>query len=189
VILNEIVSHLLQDFYSSFEPIRRIFLGKQYVEETWIEFIFLRNTIESVSITTIESCGLELQIHGYNYDLNGNLRYDFNSQQDMVKMEWAVFRYAYEDRPFQGENTSVEGVAHIKFGITKDKPSMYTGAFLHTGTGKLTGIEARLIKDKKDLALLQEPSQVRNIVQKYVEERLKEIKGDAATAVALSTGA
>ena len=175
VLLNETITFMFQTFYEQFKPLRQLLLGNQFVEGTWIEFVSQGQKIISIGISNISSSGYELKISGNNHALNGNLRYGFSSTADMVKVEWPVFRYVYEEWPLEGHQDTIQGVAHIKFGPTNNRPTIYTGAFSDIGTGVLTGIEGRLITSKDELKSISNPAEIRKVLKKYLIQRKQEI--------------
>lgn len=175
VVLDQTITFLLQGFYETNQLLRKLLLGNQFVEGTWIEFVSQNKKIVSVGIAVISSKDYEIQINGNNFDLNGNLNYGFSSTANMARMEWPIFRYVYEDRPLQGSQDTLAGVAHIKFGPTNNRPTIYAGSFTHIGTGILVGLEGRRVTSTDELRLLSNPSEMRKVLKKYLQQRLQEV--------------
>lgn len=94
-IISEGLSSGFKWLFEHSRPLRRLLLGGKFVEGTWIEIVKKGNEILSIGIIWFENEEYGIKVHGFNYDLDGNINFHFESKRDLVQIEWPSVQYAY----------------------------------------------------------------------------------------------
>lgn len=163
-LLNEVFTGIFKKFFSNFEFFRKLILGEDFIEGTWIEFQTKDDgNLESVGIVKIkpERGGYGLTISGENFKyIQGNelsLNYRFSSKDGLVNLKFPILDFAYINRfstPINGRQ-SFEGVAQVTFSDVQRISSHYHMSFYLSEDGKTMNVQGHKIKSYNDLKTIK----------------------------------
>lgn len=185
-LLNELFIGIFKNIFNNFIYIRRCFLGEEFVEGVWIEFLTDNGNLTSIGIVLIKADkeGNGLKLAGDNYLANSQgcwiLNYAFNSKNELTKFKFPVLDFAYVNRLFTPLNgrSSIEGVAQLTFSSIQGRPSRYHASFnLAEDDPKIVSLEGWKIQDKNDLKEIEKnsisSSSLYQIIEKYIDLKQK----------------
>lgn len=93
VISAEALKETSELLFSNMRPLRRLVLGRQYVEGSWIDVAYAGGKPVSIGIIRIEPDGTGVRISGELFNLNGSPRGTFRSE--IAEISWPTIRYKY----------------------------------------------------------------------------------------------
>jgi hypothetical protein len=158
--------------------LRKLLLGRQYVEGSWIDVVRFNDGRELFGIVRIEPDGNSLRYGGENYDRKANYCGNFASK--MIEADFPVISFKYLDNPSMRETYS-EGIAVLTFEEQDAaRPVRYTGACVDYYHAEAEAIEAWKIETRGDLQRLADPSQRKAVVLSLIETFFPEATGSRA---------
>lgn len=181
-LLNEFFIWIFKKIFNNFTHLRSYFLGEEFVEGLWIEFLTDNGNLASIGIVLIKADkeGNGLKLVGDNYSANSQgdwiLNYRFSSKNELTKFQFPVLDFAYVNRfviPVKGRS-SIEGVAQLTFSSIQGTPSRYHASFnLAEDDPRIVGLEGWKIQDKNDLKEIEKDSISSSNLYKIVEKYIK----------------
>lgn len=182
-LLNELFIWIFKNIFNNFTHLRRNFLGEEFVEGVWIEFLTDNGNVTSIGIVLIKADkeGNGLKLSGANYSANSTgdwiFNYAFSSKNELTRFQFPVLDFAYVNSFFIRVNgrQSIEGVAQLTFSSIQGTPSRYHASFNLAEDDPRTvgGLEGWKIQDKNDLKELEKDSihfsSLYKILDKYIQ--------------------
>lgn len=153
--------------------LRRILLGKQYVEGTWFDIMRKNNEVVEIGFSRISYTHKEVQFCGEDYNLEMDQCYPFHA--DIVQINWPTLHYVYTANRSDTKEETIKGYGELDFQKElRGSPKKYSGKyFVLRGTDKISfeGIKVNERKDKRLIELLDEPATrkkaLRQLLEKY----------------------
>jgi hypothetical protein len=150
---------------------RRLVLGKNWMEGTWLDFVVDKETKKPLS------CGIirigfedgELSVNGENFDLQGNSVGVFEDETVFCRRGRVQFIYRYVGVHSHGTEV---GYAEYNFAESDDGPPIrYTGFFFDTDNLRRLCSSARKVIKKEDIeALKQQGSELQMVVKRIIDD-------------------
>ena len=141
--------------------IRRLFLGGQYVEGTWVDLVRHGGRVASIGIIQIRPQGSSLRYSGENYDLDGRYIGHFTSK--MTSLSWPRLSFKYDTFDIMAGDSApgpfLQGFGEIAFDETSFPPRRYHGDCIDSLAGVRHALEGWRIVDKSDLKKLRDPQE------------------------------
>ena len=81
---------IFNTIFDRLKILRRLLLGHQYVEGTWIVEVFSNNNLMGIGITRFESANNSLRWSGLHYDLEGNIKGAVSGQ--IFELKWPLIK-------------------------------------------------------------------------------------------------
>ncbi|MFC7291400.1 hypothetical protein [Hirschia litorea] len=134
-------------FFFRYTPIRRLILGKHYMEGTWIQ---AEKHVGSprMAVIEIQPAGTKFRFSGYAVD--ENLEVQSNVVMEFSKFDWPFMTYKFRNTLADNSDEGREGVGEIHFEANRHAPRSYNG-FVQTvnslGRVKIEGV--RLMKERE----------------------------------------
>lgn len=153
--------------------LRRIVLGRRYVEGSWIDFVTRDNLPPLVGITSIEPSGSSLRYGGTNFSAYGEYLGTFTTTT--VAFQWPELRFTYgpaldATEMDLGASSLMIGFGEIVFQSSQRLPSTYRGR-CHDVEQGLHWIEGQRITDEADLADLATLDGQARLVRRHAAAR------------------
>lgn len=153
-----ILTHLLV----SVSAVRRLLLGRQYVEGTWVLRAFRGASTEQITILRYEPAEGGLRWSGTSYKQDGSLKGGVAASVFFI--DWPRMRHTYEAHRTEGAVLAQGGYGERMF-IERHGPSVqFTGFFVDFRTGVRHDTEARKIEDNATLKALDDPDELRRFL-------------------------
>lgn len=149
-----------------FNTVRRIVLGKYYVEGTWLQAEKDEYT-QRMSVIDIQPQGKGFIFSGYA--LNEDLEIESNTLIEFSKFEWPFMTYKYRNSLSDGSDGRREGVGEIHFEMNRDAARRYNGYLQYVQeTGRLK-IEGAKLTSNSEVRRLRSLDGRQKIFAKYWE--------------------
>jgi len=104
--------------------VRRMVLGKYYIEGTWLQAEKGERTAR-MAVIDIQPAGKSFIFSGYA--LNSELEIESNALIEFSKFEWPFMTYKYRNSLSDGADGQREGVGEIQFEMNRDSARRYNG--------------------------------------------------------------
>lgn len=132
--------------------VRRLLLGSQYVEGTWVDTVRLEDGTEQLGITHVGPDGDGLRFTGRNFDTDGNHVGSFRSTA--AELRDHELHYLCETREDGPPSVFGRSAGILTFTLQEGRPREYEGVFLayegELASGRIRGVKPGK-KDRKDL--------------------------------------
>lgn len=153
----QFLTYLLENLFDGSKRLRKILLGRQFVEGTWLDLMSKEAKPFSYGISYIKSFELSsLRISGEDFDLEGNNCGHYYS--DLIKVEWPTIKYTYTYQHSSNPQLSCQGLGELQFIEREGPPNRYRGSFFDILEGKRNTFEGWKVKDSKLLNQLDNPN-------------------------------
>lgn len=151
-------------FFFRYTSIRRVILGKHYMEGTWIQAEKHEGT-PRMAVIEIQPAGVSFHFSGYAVD--ENLDVQSNVVMEFSKFDWPFMTYKFRNSLADNADQGREGVGEIHFEANRHAPRSYNG-FVQTvnslGRVKIEGVRLMKGREIKDLRSLEYRAEV---IDKY----------------------
>ena len=107
------------------KDVRKILLGREFVEGTWLDLLSHGDTQIAYGVTRIVSSESSLRITGLDYDLNAEHTGYYSV--DMLMFEFPKIKYKYTYQKSDNQGLAQEGFGEIQFTERNGPPSKYAG--------------------------------------------------------------
>ena len=107
-----------------FNSVRKLVLGKYYVEGTWLQSE-KDDQFQRMSVIDIQPDGKSFIFSGYS--LNQDLEIESNTLIEFSKFEWPFMTYKYRNSLSDGSDGLREGVGEIQFEMNRSAARRYNG--------------------------------------------------------------
>jgi hypothetical protein len=171
-----VVKFMASIAFEKSKRVRRMLLGRQYIEGTWFDVMRAGGKIAEMGISWIRYEDLEIKYCGEDYDLT--LNYCSPYEADMVQLKGQVLMYKYTARRPDNGNLGTQGYGELQFSPGRNGiPNKYAGSYfvLH-GKEKLSfdGFKLDETHDRELLELLDHgktrKEALRRLLAKYGHE-------------------
>ena len=167
-----------------FNTVRRLVLGKYYVEGTWLQ-AEKDDTTQRMSVIDIQPDGKSFIFSGYA--LNQDLEIESNTLIEFSKFEWPFMTYKYRNSLSDGADGLREGVGEIQFEMNRSSARRYNGFLQYVRGMNRMKIEGSKLTSQSEVKRLRSLDGRQKIFSKYWElffERSLRKQAPAAVAPA-----
>ncbi len=155
VILSDIIREATSNLVSISRPLRRLILGRQDIEGTWIEVTGKNGEVRYVSLIRLEIEDETVRISGENFDEEGKRDGTFLS--DMLVVTWPVLKYKFTAVRAAGKIPSYTAYGQIQFAERDGPPTRYHGFFLDFNEATRNDFSGWRLRKSEELTLLDQP--------------------------------
>lgn len=142
-------------FFFRYTPIRRMILGKHYMEGTWVQAEKHSGT-PRMAVIEIQPAGKSFHFSGYAVD--ENLEVQSNVVMEFSKFDWPFMTYKFRNSLADNAEEGREGVGEIHLEANRHAPRSYNG-FVQTvnslGRVKIEGVRLMKGREIRDLRSLE----------------------------------
>ena len=149
-----------------FNTIRKLVLGKYYVEGTWLQAEKDEHT-ERMSVIDIQPDGKSFIFSGYS--LNQDLEIESNTLIEFSKFEWPFMTYKYRNSLSDGADGRREGVGEIQFEMNRSSARRYNGFLQYVRGMSRMKIEGSKLTSQSEVKRLRSLDGRQKIFSKYWE--------------------
>ncbi len=148
------VNFIASNVFERSKRVRRMLLGRQYIEGTWFDVMRVGGKIEEIGISWVRYEDLEINYCGEDYDLT--LNYCSPYEAEMVQLKGQVLMYKYTARRSDNGNLGTQGYGELQFSPGRNGiPIKYAGSyFVLQGKEKLS-FDGFKLDEKHDRELLE----------------------------------
>ncbi|WP_018995892.1 hypothetical protein [Hirschia maritima] len=151
-------------FFFRYTPIRKLILGKHYMEGTWIQAEKHEGS-PRMAVIEIQPAGKSFHFTGYAVD--ENLEVQSNAVMEFSKFDWPFMTYKFRNSLADTADDGREGVGEIHFEANRHAPRSYNG-FVQTvnslGRTKIEGVRLNKGREIRDLRSLEYRA---DVIDKY----------------------
>lgn len=146
--------------------VRKVILGKYYVEGTWLQAERDGDSLR-LAIIDIQPNGNGFMFSGYALDEDLNIQ--SNMRMEHATVEWPFLTYKYRNTLAETDDQRREGVGEIHFETNRHAPRRFTGFFAGVqGTGRVKIEGVRLVRSSEVNRLRTLEGRV-EVIEKYWE--------------------
>lgn len=149
-----------------FNLVRKMILGKYYVEGTWLQSEKDEDT-QRMSVIDIQPQGKGFIFSGYA--LNQDLEIESNTLIEFSKFEWPFMTYKYRNSLSDGADGRREGVGEIHFEMNRDSARRYNGYLQYVRGASRLKIEGSKLTSQSEVRRLRSLDGRQKIFGKYWE--------------------
>jgi len=135
-----------------FNIVRKVILGKYYVEGTWLQSEKDEGT-QRMSVIDIQPQGKSFIFSGYA--LNEDLEIESNTLIEFSKFEWPFMTYKYRNSLSDGADGRREGVGEIQFEMNRDSARRYNGYLQYVRGASRLKIEGSKLTSQSEVRRLR----------------------------------
>ena len=149
-----------------FNTVRKLVLGKYYVEGTWLQ-AEKSDGVQRMSVIDIQPDGKSFIFSGYA--LNEDLEIESNTLIEFSKFEWPFMTYKYRNSLSDGADGRREGVGEIHFEMNRDSARRYNGYLQYVRGSDRMKIEGAKLTVQSEVRRLRSLDGRQKIFGKYWE--------------------
>ena len=149
-----------------FNTVRKLVLGKYYVEGTWLQ-AEKDNSTQRMSVIDIQPDGKSFIFSGYA--LNQDLEIESNTLIEFSKFEWPFMTYKYRNSLSDGADGLREGVGEIQFEMNRSSARRYNGFLQYVRGMNRMKIEGSKLTSQSEVKRLRSLDGRQKIFSKYWE--------------------
>jgi len=154
------LSHAILPFFFRYTLIRRLILGRHYMEGTWIQAEKSPDA-PRMAIIEIQPKGMSFRFSGYAVD--DTLEVQSNVALEFSHFDWPFMTYKFRNTLAETSDDSREGVGEIHFESNRQTPRSYNGFVQivnRAGRTKIEGVRLRKSREIKELRSLEGRAEV-----------------------------
>lgn len=149
-----------------FDTVRRVILGKYYMEGTWLQSE--RGDGQSrMSVIDIQPKGDGFMFTGYS--LNENLEIESNTRIEFSRFDWPFMTYKHRNSLSDGSDGLSEGVGELQFEMNRSAARRYNGFLQYVRGQQRMKIEGVKLTKGSEVKRLRSLEGRREICSKYWE--------------------
>ncbi|MEO0818133.1 MAG: hypothetical protein AAFX86_12625 [Pseudomonadota bacterium] len=149
-----------------FDGIRKMILGKYYMEGTWLQSERGDDT-SRMSVIDIQPKGTGFTFTGYS--LNENLEIESNSRIEFSQFDWPFMTYKHRNSLSDGSDGLSEGVGELQFEMNRSSARRYNGYLQYVRGQDRLKIEGVKLTKGREVRRLRSLEGRREICAKYWE--------------------
>ena len=149
-----------------FNSVRKLVLGKYYVEGTWLQSE-KDEQFQRMSVIDIQPDGKSFIFSGYS--LNQDLEIESNTLIEFSKFEWPFMTYKYRNSLSDGSDGLREGVGEIQFEMNRSAARRYNGFLQYVRGMNRMKIEGSKLTSQSEVKRLRSLDGRQKIFSKYWE--------------------
>lgn len=144
--------------------VRKMVLGKYYIEGTWLQSEKSANT-QRMAVIDIQPDGKGFIFSGYA--LNEDLEIESNALIEFSKFEWPFMTYKYRNSLSDGGDGQREGVGEIQFEMNRESARRYNGYVQYVKNETRLKIEGAKLTKSREVRKLRSLEGREEIFGKY----------------------
>ncbi|MEO0784165.1 MAG: hypothetical protein AAFY10_00600 [Pseudomonadota bacterium] len=149
-----------------FDGMRKLILGKYYMEGTWLQSERGEATTR-MSVIDIQPKGNSFSFTGYS--LNKNLEIESNSRIEFSQFDWPFMTYKHRNSLSDGSDGMSEGVGELQFEMNRSSARRYNGYLQYVRGQQRLNIEGVKLTKGREIKRLRTLEGRREICAKYWE--------------------
>jgi hypothetical protein len=149
-----------------FDGIRKMILGKYYMEGTWLQSERGDGTTR-VSVIDIQPKGNAFTFTGYS--LNQNLEIESNSRIEFSQFDWPFMTYKHRNSLSDGSDGLSEGVGELQFEMNRSAARRYNGYLQYVRGQQRLNVEGVKLTKGREIKRLRSLEGRREVCAKYWE--------------------
>ncbi|MEO0466791.1 MAG: hypothetical protein AAF216_09625 [Pseudomonadota bacterium] len=149
-----------------FTSVRRIILGKHYMEGTWLQ------SERGDDASRMSVIDIQPKTDGFTftgYSLNENLEIESNSRIEFSKFDWPFMTYKHRNSLSDGSDGLSEGVGELQFEMNQSAARRYNGFLQYVQGRERLKIEGVKLTKGREIKHLRTLEGRREICAKYWE--------------------
>jgi hypothetical protein len=163
--------------FDSSRILRRLFLGKQLIEGTWLDLLKRGTDPVGYGFSRLEYDGSSVRLGGEDFLLDGTAQGHY--QADLVELEWPKIRYKYTYQSSADAGVSSQGYGEAQFIERDGPPTHYVGFFFDLVEGKRISFEGWRVTDRALLSELDDVAARRSAIVAYFAKYLERSSSSA----------
>ena len=165
VVTTELLRFLFDSCLLNWPPIRRLILGRYYVEGTWLDRMKKDNKMIAIGVTRIQADDQSIMISGGDESEDGATgRYN----TELHSLGWPCVGYMYRYSRSDADNTA-SGLVEMQFEPRGGPPKRYSGDYLDPTDGRKISFEGWRIEDPDLLRELDDPVERKKAIRLFWE--------------------
>jgi hypothetical protein len=148
-----------------FNAVRRLVLGKYYVEGTWLQAERGAAGGHRLAVIDIQPSGNSFIFSGYA--LNQDLEIESNTLIEFSKFEWPFMTYKYRNSLSDGADGQREGVGEIQFEMNRSAAVRYNGYAQFVKNARRLKIDGAKLVKNAEVRKLRSLEGRRAVLEKY----------------------
>ncbi len=169
-IISKATNFLFDFAFDHIRFLRRILLGRTYIEGKWFEIISQDDQVLSVGISEFRPDGYGVAFSGAVFDFQGHLKETYCS--DIADLNWPTLCVKHSNKSTRKDIPRLEGYGELQFDYRPGKALTYKGFFTHLTQNIRYGVVATKITDPDDLACLNDSNLAKSYIQKKAQQTL-----------------
>ena len=181
ILLSSIYTIIINFFINSVSAVRRIILGRQYLEGLWIDRVTRNDAVIGYGLITVSSDLENIRINGEWYDPAFKQKGE-TFQSYHLKIEWPLITFIHSaHRPDKAHTPTINGITVIDIQENiRGPPTQWTGYFTDTLENTYNNTIAYKITDKALIRKLTNSMTKKDAIKEFVGKTFE--KPLAATA-------
>ncbi len=148
-----------------FNMVRRMILGKYYVEGTWLQSERGTPTGNRLSVIDIQPAGKSFIFSGYA--LNQDLEIESNTLIEFSKFEWPFMTFKYRNSLSDGADGQRDGVGEIQFEMNRSAAVRFNGYAQFVKNGRRVKVDGAKLTKNREVKQLRSLEGRREVLSKY----------------------
>lgn len=148
-----------------FNTVRRIILGKYYIEGTWVQAERAASGSQRLAIIDIQPAGQSFIFSGYA--VNRDLEVEANILIEFSKIEWPFMTYKYRNSLSDGSDGLREGVGEIHFEMNRTAANRFNGFTQPVMGSRRVKIEGVKLTRNSEVKRLRTLEGRKSVLQRY----------------------
>ncbi len=165
-----------------FESVRKLVLGKYYMEGTWLQ-AERGDGVTRMSVIDIQPKGKRFTFTGYS--LNEDLEIESNTRIEFSRFDWPFMVYKHRNSLSDGTDGLSEGVGEIQFEMNRSAARRYNGFLQFVRNQQRLKVEGVKLRSGREIKRLRSLEGRREIFSKYWELFFNRSIGGAAQPAAM----
>lgn len=149
-----------------FDSVRRLVLGKYYMEGTWLQ-AERGDGVTRMSVIDIQPKGRRFSFTGYS--LNEDLEIESNTRIEFSRFDWPFMVYKHRNSLSDGADGLAEGVGELQFEMNRSSARRYNGFLQFVRNEQRLKIEGVKLRSGREIKRLRSLEGRREIFSKYWE--------------------
>ena len=166
----QVLKFIFDAIFEMSENVRKILLGREFVEGTWLDLLSHGGIPFACGVTRIVSSGSFLRITGEDYDLESSSSGYYSV--DMLVFEFPKIKYKYTYQKSDNQGLAQEGFGEIQFMERNGRPTKYAGFSFNLKEDRRVTFESWKVESKEILARLDDPESERNAIFEFFKSKL-----------------
>ncbi len=170
VLLGRLAEFFIKELVLRARWLRRIIMGAQFIEGTWIDKVVTDNNIESIALLTIVFENSRFEINGESLDLAGERLGTFRTYISEYE-NWEL-RYAYHGMNKRKQDVRIDGYGEYHFVRGDQMPLTFSG-FLHDSRHmKQVLVQVEKVYHSELLQAVRTREGKKRIIELFLSDRL-----------------
>jgi hypothetical protein len=148
-----------------FNAVRRVILGKYYIEGTWLQAERGTPTGNRLSVIDIQPSGRSFIFSGYA--LNQDLEIESNTLIEFSKFEWPFMTFKYRNSLSDGADGQRDGVGEIQFEMNRSSAVRFNGYAQFVKNGRRVKVDGAKLTKNREVKQLRSLERRRDVLSKY----------------------